>query len=225
VAENAVMSYISSWSGGKDSCFACYLALGQGYKISHLVNFVSKEFNRVSFHGTEARLIQLQSQSIGIPLLQKQTTWNGYEQEFKEAVKSLLPNGIKGMVFGDIYLDEHKDWVERVCGDLGIEAVEPLWNKSSEKVLTDFINAGFEAIIVSAKAELIDEGWVGRRADRDFMEYLKAKNIDICGENGEYHTLVVSGPLFKRRIEIIETRTINRDNYWFLDNCKYRLAD
>jgi uncharacterized protein (TIGR00290 family) len=129
------------------------------------------------------------------------------------------------MVFGDIYLDEHKDWVERVCGDLGIEAVEPLWNKSSEKVLTDFINAGFEAIIVSAKAELIDEGWVGRRADRDFMEYLKAKNIDICGENGEYHTLVVSGPLFKRRIEIIETRTINRDNYWFLDNCKYRLAD
>ena len=225
MAENAVMSYISSWSGGKDSCFACYLALGQGYKISHLVNFVSKEFNRVSFHGTEARLIQLQSQSIGIPLLQKQTTWNGYEQEFKEAVKSLLPNGIKGMVFGDIYLDEHKDWVERVCGDLGIEAVEPLWNKSSEKVLTDFINAGFEAIIVSAKAELIDEGWVGRRADRDFMEYLKAKNIDICGENGEYHTLVVSGPLFKRRIEIIETRTINRDNYWFLDNCKYRLAD
>ena len=225
MAENAVMSYISSWSGGKDSCFACYLALAQGYKISHLVNFVSKEFNRVSFHGTEARLIQLQSQSIGIPLLQKQTTWNGYEQEFKEAVKSLLPNGIKGMVFGDIYLDEHKDWVERVCGDLGIEAVEPLWNKSSEKVLTDFINAGFEAIIVSAKAELIDEGWVGRRADRDFMEYLKAKNIDICGENGEYHTLVVSGPLFKRRIEIIETRTINRDNYWFLDNCKYRLAD
>jgi uncharacterized protein (TIGR00290 family) len=219
------MSYISSWSGGKDSCFACYLALGQGYKISHLVNFISKEFNRVSFHGTEARLIQLQSQSLGVPLLQKQTTWNGYEGEFKEAVKSLLPNGIKGMVFGDIFLDEHKEWVERVCGELGIEAVEPLWNKSSEKVLADFINAGFEAIIVSAKAELIDEGWVGRRVDRDFMEYLKAKNIDVCGENGEYHTLVVNGPLFKRRIEIIETRTINRDNYWFLDNCKYRLAD
>ena len=218
------MSYISSWSGGKDSCLACYLALGQGYKISHLVNFVSQEFNRVSFHGTEARLIQLQSQAIGIPLLQKPTTGKGYEQAFKEAVKSLLPNGIKGMVFGDIFLQEHRDWVERVCNDLGIEAVKPLWNKKTENVLTDFIAAGFEAIVVSARAELIDEEWVGRWVSRDFLQYLKAKDIDICGENGEYHTLVVNGPLFKRRIEVIETRTIKRDNYWFLDTVKYRLA-
>ena len=218
------MSYISSWSGGKDSCFACYLALGEGYKISHLVNFISQEFKRVSFHGTESRLIQLQSQSLGIPLLQKETTWNGYEQEFRGAVRSLLPEGIKGMVFGDIYLQEHKDWVERVCGDLGIEAVEPLWDKNPENVFTDFIDAGFEAIIVSAKAELIDEGWIGQRVDRKFMEYLKAKNIDLCGENGEYHTLVVDGPLFNRRIEIVESRTISRDNYWFLDTGKYRLA-
>ena len=178
----------------------------------------------MSFHGTEARLIQLQSQSIGIPLLQKETTWNGYEQEFKEAVKSLLPNGIKGMVFGDIYLQEHREWVERVCGELGIEAVEPLWNKDTEKVFTDLIDAGFEAIIVSAKAELIDEDWIGRRVDRDFMQYLKAKDIDLCGENGEYHTLVVDGPLFNQRIEIIESRTISRDNYWFLDTVKYRLV-
>jgi uncharacterized protein (TIGR00290 family) len=218
------MSYISSWSGGKDGCFACYLALGEGYKISYLVNFISQEFNRVSFHGTEARLIQLQSQTIGIPLLQKETTWDGYEQEFKEAVQSLLPNGIKGMVFGDIYTQEHKDWVERVCGELGIEAIEPLWNKSTEKVLTDFIDAGFEAIIVSAKAELIDGDWIGRRVDRKFLAYLKAKNIDSCGENGEYHTLVVNGPLFSRRIEIVESRTINRDNHWLLDTVKYRLV-
>ncbi len=218
------MSYISSWSGGKDSCFACYLALTQGYKVSHLVSFISREFKRVSFHGTENRLIQLQSQATGIPLLQKETTWDGYEQEFKEAVRSLLPNGIKGMVFGDIYLQEHKDWVERVCSELGIEAVEPLWGKSPEKVFTDFIYAGFEAIIVSARAELIDEGWIGKRVDRNFMEYLKAKNIDLCGENGEYHTLVVNGPLFKRRVEVTESKTINRDNYWFLDTVKYRLT-
>lgn len=218
------MSYISSWSGGKDSCFAAYLALGQGYKISHLVNFISKEFKRVSFHGTEARLIQLQSQAIGIPLLQKLTTWESYEPEFKEAVRSLLPQGIKGMVFGDIYLDEHREWVERVCGELGIEAIEPLWEKSTEKIFTDFIDAGFEAIIVSAQTELIDEGWVGQRLDRKFLSYLKTRNVDLCGEKGEYHTLVVNGPPFKRRIEIIESKTINRDNRWLLDTVKYRLA-
>jgi diphthine-ammonia ligase len=218
------MSYISSWSGGKDSCLACYLALGQGYRISHLVNFISREFKRVSFHGTEARMIQLQSQAIGIPLLQKQTTWEGYEQEFKEAVRSLLPRGIEGMVFGDIYLDEHREWVERVCGELEIEAIEPLWNKDTEKVFTDFIDAGFEAIIVSASDELIDQGWVGKRLDRKFLAYLKTRNVDLCGENGEYHTLVVNGPLFKRSIQIIESRTINRDSRWLLDTVKYRLA-
>ena len=116
-----------SWSGGKDSCSALYEARQKGYEISHLVNFISREFRRVSFHGTEARLIQLQSQAIGIPLLQKETTRDGYEQEFKEAIRSLLPKGIKGMVFGDIYLPEHKGWVERVCSEVGIRAIEPLW--------------------------------------------------------------------------------------------------
>jgi uncharacterized protein (TIGR00290 family) len=127
------------------------------------------------------------------------------------------------MVFGDIYLDEHREWVERVCGELGIEAVEPLWDRNTESILTGFIDAGFEAIIVSAQARLIDEEWIGRRVDRDFMNYLKAKNIDLCGENGEYHTLVVNGPLFKRRIEVTEGVTIKRDNYWFLDTRQYRL--
>ncbi|MBA7712854.1 hypothetical protein ES703_121844 [subsurface metagenome] len=129
------MSYISSWSGGKDSCFACYKAIREGYNVSHLLNFISKEYKRVSFHGTEAKLIQLQAEAMGIPLLQKETTWNGYEQEFKDAVKSLIPNGVKGIVFGDIYLQEHKDWVERVCRELGIEAIESLWGQDPERVL------------------------------------------------------------------------------------------
>jgi len=218
------MSYIMSWSGGKDSCFACHEAMRQGYKVSHLVNFISKEFQRVSFHGTEAKLIQLQSQAMVIPLLQKETTWDGYEQEFKEAVRSLIPSGVKGMIFGDIYLQEHKDWVERVCGDLGIEAVEPLWMKNLEEVLSGFIDAGFQAVIVSAKSQLIERDWIGHLVDRDFMMYLKERNIDVCGENGEYHTLVIDGPIFKKRIQLIQSKTIVRDNHWFLDTIKYQLS-
>ena len=218
------MSYIMSWSGGKDSCFACHEAMCQGYKVSHLVNFISKEFQRVSFHGTEAKLIQLQSQAMVIPLLQKETTWDGYEQEFKEAVRSLIPSGMKGMIFGDIYLQEHKDWVERVCGDLGIEAVEPLWMKNLEEVLSGFIDAGFQAVIVSAKSQLIERDWIGHLVDRDFMMYLKERNIAVCGENGEYHTLVIDGPIFKKRIQLIQSKTIARDNHWFLDTIKYQLS-
>ncbi len=217
------MSYISSWSGGKDSCFACYQAIGEGYNVSHLLNFISKEYRRVSFHGTEAKLIQLQAEAIGIPLLQKETTGNGYEQEFKDAVKSLIPDGVTGMVFGDIYLPEQRDWVERVCRELGIEAIEPLWGQDTERILLEFIDAGFEATIVSAKSELCNEKWIGKKVDREFLSHLKDNNIDLCGENGEYHTFVTDGPIFQKRIKIAKSRPIMRDGYWLLDTLEYSL--
>lgn len=252
--EGGIM-YISSWSGGKDSCFACYKALQAGYKITHLLNFISKEYKRVSFHGIEARLIKTQSELAGIHLLQKETTPNNYENEFKDAVKSLVHNErimsqrdiksnekypsptllsqgagargrvenvfsgeIKGMVFGDIYLEEHKQWVERVCKELGLEPIEPLWERKAEELIWDFINNGFHAVVVSGQAKLIDKQWIGRPVNEDFIVYLKTKSdVDICGEKGEYHTFVVAGPLFKGRIDITETEVINRDGYWFLD--------
>jgi diphthamide synthase (EF-2-diphthine--ammonia ligase) len=85
------------------------------------------------------------------------------------------------------------------------------------------MDAGFEAIIVSAKSDLIDEEWIGRKIDREFLRYLKDNNIDLCGENGEYHTFVTDGPLFKKRIEITKSKTITRDGYWFLDTIEYSL--
>jgi uncharacterized protein (TIGR00290 family) len=218
------MSYLASWSGGKDGCFACYEAMRQGYQVTYLVNFITQGHRRVSFHGTDTKLIQLQSQAIGIPLLQKETTWGRYEQEFKEAVRSLVPKGIKGMVFGDIYLQEHLDWVERVCGDIGIEAVEPLWGRNTKEIVADFIDSGFEAVIVSAKSDLIDQKWMGRYVDMDFISYLSERDIDPCGENGEYHTLVVNGPIFKSRIEIRQSSIIQRNSHWLLDTSQYRLV-
>lgn len=218
------MSYIASWSGGKDSCLAYYKAMLSGYDIRCLVNFVSKEYGRVSFHGTETRLIQLQAESIGTRLCQKETTRDCYEQQFKAAVRSLIPKGIKGMVFGDIYVQEHKDWTERVCAEVGIGAVEPLWGRDTEDILCEFIDAGFQAVIIGAQSRLIDAEWLGRRVDRDFIEYLKSRNICPCGENGEYHTLVTGGPIFSRGIKIIEIRTISRGDYWFLDTCRYGLV-
>jgi len=132
-------------------------------------------------------------------------------------MRSLIPGGVEGVLFGDIYLQEHKDWVGRVCGDLGIEAVEPLWGKNPEDILSSFIDAGFEAAIVSAQSKLINEDWIGHIVDRNFIVYLKNRNIDLCGENGEYHTLVINGPIFKRPMRLIENKTVGRDDYWFLD--------
>jgi uncharacterized protein (TIGR00290 family) len=215
------VGYISSWSGGKDSCFACYQAILAGYDIFYLANFVSVEYKRVRFHGTDAKLIQLQAEAIGIPLFQKETTGSGFEQEVKAAIGSLIPEGIEGVICGDIYLEENKALMERICGDLEIKLVEPPWGKVPEKILLDFMNSGFEATVVSADSNLFDKEWIGRKVHRDFLKYLKDKNIDICGENGEYHTFVTCGPLFNKKINITSSRIIKRDSFWFLDILEY----
>ena len=217
------MKVIASWSGGKDSCFACYRTLAQGYEVSYLVNFISREFRRVSFHGTRAHLISRQAQAIGIPLMQYTVPpdMSLYEQTFKKAVSALKRNGVEGMVFGDIYLQEHKDWIERGCGELGITPLLPLWGMAPERVLSDFIEAGFEAIIISAMVGIFDEKWLGRRIGRSSLFDLKKleeeKGLDVCGENGEYHTVVVDGPMFRKRVQVTYGVREQRNGYWFLD--------
>lgn len=214
--------YICSWSGGKDSCLAYFEASRQGCQIGRLVNFVSREYKRVSFHGTDATLIGQQAASLNIPLLQKETTPNGYENEFKEAVSS-LPD-VEGMVFGDIHLDWHRQWVEKVCSELGIEAVEPLWGRTSEEVFLGFLRAGFEAVVISLNGKKLDKQWVGRKVDKRLLDYLKSESIEVCGENGEYHTLVIDGSIFEKRIEVKRAEPIKKGDYWFLDIKEYALA-
>jgi uncharacterized protein (TIGR00290 family) len=206
-----------SWSGGKDSCLACYKALQKGLEISYLLNFISNDDKCMS-HGVNSRLIVAQSEAIGIPLIQKKVTWDTYEEEFKKVVKDLKEMGIDGIVFGDIDIVEHLDWVVQVCNDVGILYMEPLWRLNREQILNEFINAGFKAVIVSVKADIFGAEWLGREIDRALMKDLLELNaihgIDICGELGEYHTLVIDGPIFKKSIKIHAYRKILKEGYW-----------
>jgi len=224
------LAAIASWSGGKDSCLACYRAISEGYQVKYLLNFVSREFKRCCFHGIEAKLLQLQAELIGIPLIQKEVTadMQEYEKEFKGAVTELKAQGIRKMVFGDIYLLDHMNWVERVCKDIDIEPIEPLWNISPVKIIEEFINLGFKAIVVSCQADKFGKDFVGRQVDKELLDELKERNICPCGENGEFHTLVLNGPIFKRRIEILESEPVFKEGfwkYWFLDIKKYGAVD
>ncbi len=223
------MKIIASWSGGKDSCLACYKAIEKGYQIEYLLNFISEKYKRCCFHGIQKDLIYLQANLIGIPLFQKEVSADMrlYEKEFKEAVNDLKKSKkIKGMVFGDIYLADHKNWVARVCRDLQIRMIEPLWQISPEKIIEEFFNLGFKAIVVSAKAELFSKDFIGREVDLRFLKELKERNICPCGENGEFHTFVTDGPIFKNgSIEIIKSRTILKKGFWphwFLDIQEWR---
>ncbi|MBN3039415.1 MAG: diphthine--ammonia ligase [Candidatus Omnitrophica bacterium] len=220
---------ISSWSGGKDSCLACYKALGQGRKIQYLLNFISKEYRRCCFHGIEAKLLKLQAELTGISLVQKAVGpgMQEYEAEFKKAVSELKNKGFGAMVFGDVYLEEHNSWVERVSKELHIQPIQPLWGIAPDKVVEDFIASGFKAIVVSCNAEKLGKEFIGREVDRDLLEELKQKDICPCGENGEFHTFVLQGPLFKGKIEITKSRVVLKEGfgkYWFLDIQDYRVV-
>jgi uncharacterized protein (TIGR00290 family) len=221
------MILVGSWSGGKDSLLACYKAIKEGHQIKYLLNFISDQYKRCCFHGIEANLIHLQAELIGIPLIQKEVGADmaKYETEFKEAVSETKVRGIQGMVFGDVYLEEHKNWVERVCEDLEIVPIEPLWNHSPLEMMEEFIHLGFKAVVVSCKADILGKDFIGRLFDKDLLQELKMKNICPCGENGEFHTFVIDGPIFKRRIEILESEPVLKEGFWrhwFLDIKTYK---
>jgi len=217
----------TSWSGGKDSCFACYQAVVSGLKVRCLLNMITEDGRRSWTHGQSVELLQAQSQAIGIPLIQRQTTMANYEPEFKEALLSLELEGVTGGVFGGIDLEEHRQWIDRICGEVDIIPYLPLWGQAQEKILSSFIASGFEAVVVVAKANLFGEEWLGRKIDLDFLSYLtelrQRCGIQLCGEAGEYHTFVTDGPLFDQRIEILETNKVLREGRWFLEISKHEL--
>ncbi|MFC1916626.1 diphthine--ammonia ligase [Chloroflexota bacterium] len=216
-----------SWSGGKDSCLACYLATSNGFKVRYLANTVTEDGQRSRSHGIPADVIKVQSQAMGIPIVQQPTTGNNYEAQFKKMLRTFKQEGVEGGVFGDIDFEEHRQWVERVCQEVDIIPHLPLWGESQDKILRDFIDLGFESIIVTTIADLLGEEWLGRKVDLDFLSHLaklrETKDITPCGEAGEYHTLVIDGPLFNQRLEILETRKVLRDEHWFLEILKWNL--
>lgn len=211
--------YCASWSGGKDSCLACYLAMKQGMNVSHLVHFDRPN----NLHGVDPALIRLHADLTGIPMVQRKVSQEKFEQELKMTVSSLKKEGIKGMIFGDIYLEPHKEWVDRTCAELGIEAVEPLWGRKTEDIIREFLGLGFETIVASGDQKLIGKEWIGRRMDEAFIENLKARNLDVCGESGEFHTFVTAGPLFKGKIDITRSEVVARDGFWFLQVLDHRV--
>ncbi|MBL7070234.1 MAG: diphthine--ammonia ligase [Candidatus Omnitrophica bacterium] len=223
-------SAISSWSGGKDSCLAYYRAVKQGVNVSSLLTFVSRESKRGCFHGLQMPLMKLQAELIGLPLVCEEVSpdMQKYEEEFKVAVRKFMTRGVNSMVFGDVYLLEHQSWVERVCKELSIAAIEPLWNNPPREIVEEFLNAGFKAIIVSAKADIMGKEYIGRTIDTQLISELEAKGVCPCGENGEFHTVVVDGPIFKKRLKITKAEPIIKEGFWrhwFLDIKEYKAED
>ncbi len=213
------MKVIGLWSGGKDSCFACYKAKSEGYNIVSLFNFTNYDGKNSISHGLSSQIIRKQVSLLDIPLLQKAMPKKNYREEFKNVINAWKKNaGIAGIVFGDIYLQEHKDWIDKVCSELNVEPILPLWKEDTRVLINAFIKAGFKAKIVSTDAKFLGEEWLGREVDQMLVKDLEnLGNIDLCGEKGEFHTFVYDGPIFKKPVEFSFGKKAQKNGHWFLE--------
>ncbi|MEW7292019.1 diphthine--ammonia ligase [Aquimarina sp. 2304DJ70-9] len=194
-----------NWSSGKDSSLALYYVLQQKeFQVSKLLTTVNQDYERVSMHGLREELLDLQAKSLDIPLekvkLPAQVSMSSYNEVMKNKVLKLMENGYTHCVFGDIFLEDLRTYRENQLTSVGIECVFPLWKKNTKDLLLEFIELGFKAITVCVNAKYLDETFCGRLIDKEFL-YDLPSDVDPCGENGEFHTFVFDGPIFKHPIK------------------------
>lgn len=192
--------YAVMWSGGKDSALALTRARARGLEVGALLNFIDAASRRVRFHATRADLIAAQAAAAGIPLRQYATSWAEFEASFRAALAQLVADGFAGVIFGDIHLADVRAWYEERVRAAGVEHVEPIWGEPPATLLREFVAGGGRAVITCCELGKLDERWLGRTIDDDFVSEIAGCGIDVCGENGEYHSFAFAGPAFRETV-------------------------
>ena len=205
---------VFNWSGGKDSALCLYkLIQTNQYDITSLLTSVNAEHQRVSMHGVRVALLEAQAASIGIPLykamIPETPTMEVYESVMKDALSDLKKQGITTSVFGDIFLDDLRSYREAKLAEGNLKGLFPLWNSPTQELIREFLSLGFKTITTCVNEKYLDQTFVGRVIDENFLNDLPP-DVDPCGENGEFHTFVFDGPLFKQPIPFTVGETVYR---------------
>ena len=208
---------LCSWSGGKDSCYSLMLTIQQGYTAKVLLNVLNEEGKISRSHGIPSNILQAQAEACNLPIHLISSSWNDYEVNFTNALKELKTQyQTTHAIFGDIDLQAHRDWEEKVCNNTGIIAVLPIWKQDRKELVDQMLQSGIETMIVSCN-EVMGESFIGRSINSALVQELESLGIDPCGENGEYHTLVLNCPLFKKKIDVTVKRKLLHNQYWFAE--------
>ena len=188
-----------SWSGGKDSMLALHRVLAAGARVEALLAMFDEAGERSRSHALPPRLMQAQADALGIPLVMRKASWTDYEAVFTDQLQRFAAEGITHGLFGDIDLQAHRDWEEKVCGAAGISAALPLWKEPRRALVDELLSLGYRSRVVCVDARFLDAGFCGREFNASFIADLPA-GVDACGENGEFHTFVFDGPHFSRPV-------------------------
>ena len=193
-----------NWSSGKDSALALYKTLqNPEIEIACLLTSVNQQYQRISMHGVRVGLLQQQAESIGLPLeimlIPEMPTMEVYEKVMRETLAKLKNQGVTHSIFGDIFLEDLRKYREVKLAEIDFEGIFPLWKIPTLELIQEFIGLGFKTIVVCVNERFLNKSFVGRVIDQDFINDLP-ENVDVCGENGEFHTFTFDGPIFSEPI-------------------------
>ena len=208
-----------SWSGGKDAALALHqLQRSRSYTVSSLLTTITQDYDRVTMHGTRRLLIEQQAGSLGLPvhtiLLPKDISEEDYADRMATFLREDLESGISHVAFGDIFLEEVRQYRERNLAGVGMTAALPLWGQDPRKLAQRFIDLGFQAIVNCVDSQALDGSLVGSKFNEQFLSELPPE-VDPCGENGEFHTFVYDGPIFRRPIPFRKGEIVVRDDRFY----------
>jgi uncharacterized protein (TIGR00290 family) len=212
---------VVSWSGGKDSAMSLYeLRCGNRYEVVGLLTTITQDYDRISMHGVRRILLEQQAESVGIPLrkilIPKTCTNEIYERLMAEEMEQLKREGIFRVAFGDIFLQDLKDYREQNLANAGMTGVFPIWKRDSRELVESFIYLGFKSIISTCDPRVIGQAFCGRVIDKRFLSELPV-SVDPAGENGEFHSFTFDGPIFKQPVSFTVGEKVLRDGFWFCD--------
>ena len=208
-----------AWSGGKDSALALYeIKKRPDLEIVSLITTITEDYDRVSMHGVRRVLLESQAESLGIPLYKIFISKSSSDEEYGHKMKEMLTRfsrlGVASVVFGDIFLEDLRKFREKQLSKVGMKGIFPLWKKDTLELAHAFINLGFRAIVTSTDSKVLHRKFVGREIDEKFLAQIPP-SVDPCGENGEFHSFVFSGPIFKKRLLFRVGEVVLRDNRFY----------
>ena len=208
------------WSGGKDSALALHTLLQQNVPIAALLTTVTETYDRISMHGVRRELLAQQAKSIGLPLhevrIPPQCVNPIYEARMEEALRIHYAAGVRSVAFGDIFLEDLRNYREQNLARIGMTALFPIWKRDTRELIRQFHDEGFRAITVCIDPKVLDPSFAGRELEQSFFRDLPT-NVDPCGENGEFHTFVFAGPIFRHPIQFSRGDVVHRDGFTYCD--------
>ena len=211
------MKFAMSYSCGKDSTLALHKMLAQGNEAVCLVICFNETAGRSYFHGADNEMLQRYSEVLGLPILLFPTTGDDYAQAFEAGLAQAKAMGAEAVCFGDIDIAENRRWEEERCQVVGLAACFPLWRQGRAALVQELLALGYRCLIKSVNRRLLPTSLLGCCLDEAAVAVMQAAGVDICGENGEYHTLAVDGPIFRRSLQFKLGELLESGDYAFID--------